>query len=44
MELFIFNRLFINGSVYSLPEPLVDRCEQIKKFKLTAKDLVGALI
>lgn len=35
--------LVVNGSTYSLPEPLVDRCEEIKKFKLTAKDLLGAL-
>ena len=35
--------LAVNGNIYSLPEPLVDRCEEIRKFKLSAKDLVGAI-
>lgn len=36
--------LTVNGSVYSLPAPLVDRCEDIKKYNLTAKNLVGAIL
>lgn len=36
--------LTVNGSVYSLPAPLVDRCEEIRKYNLTAKNLVGAII
>lgn len=36
--------LTVNGSVYSLPAPLVDRCEDIRKYSLTAKNLVGAII
>lgn len=36
--------LKVNGSIYNLPEPLVDRAEEIKNYKLTEKDLVGALI
>ena len=36
--------LYVNGAIYALPEPLVDRCEEIKKYKLTAEQLVGALI
>lgn len=35
--------LVVNGSTYSLPEPLVDRCEEIKKYVLTAEDLLGAI-
>lgn len=35
--------LVVNGSVYSLPEPLIDRAEELKKFKLTASDLSSAL-
>ena len=35
--------LNVNGSVYSLPEPLVDRAEQIKKYPLTADNLVNAV-
>ncbi len=35
--------LHVNGCVYSLPEPLVDRCEEIKEFKLTADSLMSAL-
>lgn len=35
--------LTVNGNTYSLPEPLVDRCECIKEFKLTADNLLGAL-
>lgn len=36
--------LTVNGSVYSLPEPLVDRAEELKQYKLTAKNLVNAII
>lgn len=35
--------LNVNGSVYSLPEPLVDRAEQIKKYSLTADNLLNAI-
>ena len=31
--------LSVNGRVYSLPEPLVDRCEEIKEFTLTSEQL-----
>lgn len=36
--------LVVNGSVYSLPEPLVDRAEELRKYSLTAKNLIGAII
>ncbi len=36
--------LVVNGSVFSLPEPLVDRASELRQFKLTAEMLVGALI
>ena len=35
--------LSINGMTYGLPEPLVDRCEEMKQFKLTADDLMRAI-
>lgn len=35
--------LTVNGMTYGLPEPLVDRCEETKKFKLTATDLINAI-
>lgn len=35
--------LSINGMTYGLPEPLVDRCETMKQFKLTADDLLKAI-
>ena len=35
--------LFINGMVLPLSEPLVDRCSEIKEFKLSANDIVSAL-
>lgn len=35
--------LNVNDSVYSLPEPLVDRAEQIKKYTLTADNLLNAI-
>lgn len=36
--------LRVNGSTYALPEPLVDRCEDIREYKLTADNLIGAII
>lgn len=36
--------LSIGGIVYGLPEPLVDRCAEIKQFSLTAKQLLNALM
>ena len=35
--------LVINGMAFGLPEPLVDRCSDIKKFTLKAEDLMAAL-
>lgn len=35
--------LVVNGATYSLPEPLVDRCEMTKKFTLTENDLFKVL-
>lgn len=35
--------LSINGLTYGLPEPLIDRCEDIKCFKLTAADLLASI-
>ena len=35
--------LFINGMALPLSEPLVDRCSEIKEFKLSANDIVNAL-
>ena len=36
--------LCVNGMVYGLPEPLVDRCQEMKKFSLDAKQLLGAIM
>lgn len=36
--------LAVNGMVYGLPEPLVDRCASMEKFKLTADQLMGAIM
>lgn len=36
--------LTVNGMTYGLPEPLVDRCKEMKKFSLTAKDLINAIM
>lgn len=36
--------LTVNGSVFNLPEPLVDRAAELKEYKLTAEQLVGALM
>lgn len=35
--------LMVNGMAFGLPEPLVDRCSDIKKFTLKAEDLMGAI-
>lgn len=36
--------LEVNGMTYALPEPLVDRAMELREFKLTAEQLLGALI
>ena len=36
--------LSVNGMVYGLPEPLVDRCAEMKKFALSAEQLMNAII
>lgn len=36
--------LSVNGMVYGLPEPLVDRCAEMKKFVLSADQLMNAVI
>ena len=36
--------LTVNGMTYGLPEPLVDRCKEMKKFSLSANDLVNAIM
>lgn len=36
--------LHVNGAVYSLPEPLVDRAEELKKFNLTPDALISAIL
>ena len=36
--------LVVNGTVFNLPEPLVDRCYEIREFTLSAKQLLSALI
>lgn len=35
--------LTLGGVTYGLPEPLVDRCETIRSFTLTAEQLMGAV-
>ena len=35
--------LIVNGSIFNLPEPLVDRAYDLKEYRLTSKQLVGAL-
>ncbi|MDV3429619.1 MAG: AAA family ATPase [Bacillota bacterium] len=35
--------LTLGGITYGLPEPLVDRCEDIKEFVLSAEQLMGAV-
>lgn len=36
--------LCVNGMTYGLPEPLVDRASEMKKFSLTAENLLEALM
>lgn len=36
--------LIVNGTVYGLPEPLIDRAANLKEYKLTADSLMNALI
>ena len=36
--------LTVNGCTFSLPEPLVDRACELRKYTLTADELIGALI
>lgn len=36
--------LSVNGMVYNLPEPLVDRSEELRKFTLSAEDLLSAIV
>ena len=36
--------LQVNGMIYALPEPLVDRASDLREFKLTAEQLVGAIL
>lgn len=36
--------LIVNGVVYALPEPLIDRAASLKEFKLTADSLMNALV
>lgn len=36
--------LTVNGNVFNLPEPLVDRACELKEYKLTAEQLVEALM
>ena len=35
--------LCVNGMVYGLPEPLIDRAAEMRQFKLTAENLLAAL-
>ena len=36
--------LTVNGSVFNLPEPLVDRAIELKEYRLTAEQLMNALM
>ena len=36
--------LTVNGMTYGLPEPLVDRCKEMRKFSLSANDLLNAIV
>ena len=36
--------LSLGGATYGLPEPLVDRCSEIREFSLTAENLAAAII
>lgn len=36
--------LSVNGMTYGLPEPLVDRCAEMRKFSLSPNDLLKAIV
>ena len=36
--------LTVNGMTYGLPEPLIDRCAETRKFNLTAENLKSAIL
>ena len=36
--------LTVNGMTFGLPEPLVDRCAETRKFELTADNLLSAVL
>ena len=36
--------LVVNGATFNLPEPLVDRCMDIRKFTLSASQLLNAIV
>ena len=36
--------LIVNGSVFSMPEPLIDRACELREFKLIPDDLISAVI
>lgn len=36
--------LSIGGMIYGLPEPLIDRCADMREFSLTAEQLLGAVL
>lgn len=36
--------LIVNGAIYALPEPLIDRAANLKEYKLTADSLMNALV
>jgi len=36
--------LSIGGMIYGLPEPLIDRCADMRQFSLTASQLLGAVL
>ena len=36
--------LVVNGAVFNLPEPLVDRASEMREFKLTADNLMAAIL
>lgn len=42
-KIIITMNLIVNGSVFALPEPLVDRAYEIKKFEINADSLIDAL-
>ena len=36
--------LIVNGAIYALPEPLIDRATNLKEYKLTTDSLMNALV